>query len=103
MRKSTRDLTEGSVVKNIWHLALPMMVGNLFQNAFNIVDMIFVSKLGASAIAAVTISGVVLGFLFVIIIGIYMGTVALVARFIGAKKKSEAENVAMQSIFLGLL
>jgi len=100
--KKKRVLTEGSVVRNIWYLALPMMIGNVFQNAFNVVDMFFVGKLGTSAIAAVGTSGIILYFLFVLIIGVYMGTVALVARFIGAKKKLEAENVAMQSIFLGL-
>jgi len=64
--------------------------------------MIFVGKLGPSAIAAVGMSGIMTHFLFVIIIGIRTGTVALVARFIGAKRKLEAENVAMQSLFLGL-
>ena len=101
MNQPRRDLTEGSIVRNIWHLALPMMIGNVLQNAFSIVDMIFVGRLGPSAIAAVGMSGVVLGFLFVVIIGIYTGTVALVARFIGAKNPSEAENVAIQSFFLG--
>ena len=101
MNHSRRDLTEGGIVRNIGHLALPMMIGNVLQNAFSIVDMIFVGRLGPSAIAAVGMSGVVLGFLFVVIIGIYTGTVALVARFIGAKNPSEAENVAMQSLFLG--
>ena len=80
MNKPRRDLTEGSIVRNIWHLALPMMIGNVLQNAFNIVDMVFVGRLGPSAIAAVGMSGVVLGFLFVVILGIYIGTVALVAR-----------------------
>lgn len=102
MRKPSRDLTEGSIVRNIWHLALPIMVGSLLQNAFNLVDMIFVGKLGPSAIAAVGMSGIVLGILFVAIFGIYMGTVALVARSIGGKRKSEAENVAVQSLILGL-
>jgi putative MATE family efflux protein len=102
MNKSRRDLTEGSIVRNIWHLALPMMIGNVLENTFSIVDMMFVGRLGPSAIAAVGMSGVVLGFLFVVILGIYMGTVALVARFIGAKNPSEAENVAMQSLFLGV-
>ena len=101
MRKPSRDLTEGSVVRNIWYLSLPMMIGNVLENTFNIVDMIFVGRLGPSAIAAVAVSGVILGFLFVLIFGVYMGTVALVARFVGAKKVSEAENVAMQSLFLG--
>lgn len=102
MNRSSRDLTEGGIIRNIWYLALPMMAGNVLENAFNIVDMIFVGKLGPSAIAAVGMSGVILHILFVIVIGISTGTVALVARFIGAKKASEAEQVAMQSLFLGV-
>jgi len=102
MNKVRRDLTEGSIIRNIWYLALPTIVGNVLQNAFSIVDMKFVGKLGPSAMAAVGMSGIVLGTLFVVIIGIYMGTIALVARSIGAKNQEEAENVAMQSLFLGL-
>ncbi len=116
MSKKQRILTEGSIVRNIWYLALPMMIGNVLQNLFSIVDMKFVGKVSPavevsakileeyrkSAIAAVSMSGIVLGILFVVIIGIYMGTTAMVARFIGAKKQSEAENVAMQSLFLGV-
>jgi putative MATE family efflux protein len=102
MKKSSRDLTEGSIVRNIWYLALPMMIGNLMQDAFTIVDMIFVGRLGPSALAAVGMSGTIQGMLFTVIFGISMGTIAMVARFIGAKKVSEAENVAIQSILLGL-
>ncbi len=102
MKKSRRDLTEGGIARNICYLALPTMIGNVLQNAFNIVDMIFVGRLGPSALAAVGMSGIILHFLFVIILGIYMGSVALVARFIGAKKQLEAEKVAMQSVIMGL-
>jgi putative MATE family efflux protein len=102
MRKPTRDLTEGSILRNIWHISLPIIVGNMLQNTFNIVDMIFVGKLGPAAIAAVGMSGVIMGTLQVAIFGINMGTTAMVARFIGAKEKTRAENVAMQSVILGL-
>ena len=102
MRKPTRDLTEGGILRNIWHISLPIVVGNMLQNTFNIVDMIFVGKLGPAAIAAVGMSGVIMGTLYVAIFGIYMGTTAMVARFIGAKEKTKAENVAMQSVILGL-
>lgn len=102
MRKPTRDLTEGGILRNIWHISLPIMVGSMLQNTFNIVDMIFVGKLGPAAIAAVGMSGVIMGILYVAIFGIYMGTTAMVARFIGAKEKTKAENVAMQSVILGL-
>ena len=84
MRKPTRDLTEGGILRNIWHISLPIVVGNMLQNTFNIVDMIFVGKLGPAAIAAVGMSGVIMGTLYVAIFGIYMGTTAMVARFIGA-------------------
>ncbi|GAI86070.1 unnamed protein product, partial [marine sediment metagenome] len=47
-----RDLTEGNIIRNIWFLALPTVVTSALWDLFNIVDMIFVGKLGPSAIAA---------------------------------------------------
>lgn len=103
IKRSRRELTEGSIVKNVWYLALPMMVGILLQNTFNIVDMIFVGRLGPAAIAAVSMNGILLGVIWTLIMGISLGTVAMVARFIGARRFEEADNVAMQSLFMGIL
>jgi len=100
---ASRDLTEGSITKNIWYLALPMMVGNVLQDLFNIVDMIFVGKLGPAAIAAVSMSGILLMLVMTVAIGISTGTVALVARHFGAKQQEQAENVAIQAVFVGIL
>jgi putative MATE family efflux protein len=80
-----------------------MIVGNLLQDAFNIVDMIFVGKIGPDAIAAVGMSGILLGMTFIVSIGISTGTVAMVSRFIGAQKHGAAENVTMQSLIMGIL
>lgn len=102
MNKVHRDLTEGGIARNIWHLSLPMIASNLLQNMFNIVDMIFVGRLGPSAIAAVGMSGIILNMLFTMILGISIGTVALVSRSIGAKNIAEAEKTSIQSIILGL-
>jgi putative MATE family efflux protein len=99
--KRNRDLTSGNISKNIWVLAWPMIVGNILQTAFNVVDMIFVGKLGAEAIAAVSLSGMILMLIITLIIGIGIGTTALVARFIGAKEYSKANEVALQSILFG--
>ncbi|MCK4234873.1 MATE family efflux transporter, partial [candidate division WOR-3 bacterium] len=49
-----RDLTQGNIIKNIWHLALPTIISSALWDLFNIVDLIFVGKLGPSAIAAVS-------------------------------------------------
>ncbi len=103
VKRSKRELTEGSIAKNVWYLALPMMVGILLQNTFNIVDMIFVGRLGPAAIAAVSMNGILLGVIWTLIMGISLGTVAMVARFIGARRFEEADNVAMQSLFMGIL
>ena len=46
------ELLRGSITRNVWSLAMPMMFGNMLQTAFNIVDMIWVGKLGGAAIAA---------------------------------------------------
>jgi putative MATE family efflux protein len=95
------DLTEGNTAKNIWILASPLMLGNILQTAFNVVDMIWVGRLGPDAIASVAMSGVLLLVIITLIIGICTGTQTLVAKSIGAGKKSDAENVAMQSLIIG--
>jgi putative MATE family efflux protein len=97
------DLTEGSTVKNIWALAFPMMLGNVLQTAFNLVDMIWVGRLGSEAIASVAMSGAVLLVIITLIFGISTGTQSLVSRFTGAKKHLAAENVAMQSLIIGAI
>ncbi len=96
-----RDLTRGSLLKNLWALALPMIVANVLQNAFAIVDMIFVGRLGPTAVAAVAVSGLVLMVAWTLLIGIAISTVAMVSRFFGAKDLDQANGVAGQSLILG--
>ena len=103
MKKDSRDLTEGSIVRNLWYLALPMIAGNLLQDALNIADMIFVGWIGPDAIAAVGMGGILLYMTFTVAIGISTGTVAMVSRFIGEQKHDAAEHVTMQSLLLGIL
>ncbi len=95
------DLTQGSIIRNVWVLACPMMVANILQTAFNVVDMIWVGRLGTEAIAGVAMSGVVLMVIITLVIGVSTGTQSLIARFIGAKNQANAENVAMQSLIIG--
>ncbi len=101
--KNRIDLTQGSLVKNLLHLAVPMILGNLLQNVFNLVDMIFVGRLGAEAIAAVSISGILMMVVWTFLIGISIGTTALVSRFFGAKDYQNTTKAASQSLFLGLI
>lgn len=95
-----RDLTIGSISKNLWILALPMIITNIFESAFNLVDMFWVGKLGPEALAAVSMSGMVLMVVFFLLIGMGMGTIAIIARYIGAKNVEGANNVATQFLIL---
>jgi putative MATE family efflux protein len=98
-----RDLTTISITKGIFILAIPMIISNVLQTAFNVVDMIWVGKLGASALAAVAMSGQIILIVMFLMIGIGVGTTAKVARAVGEKDRPRAENVAMQSLILGFI
>lgn len=101
--RSKRNLTEGSIVRNIWFLSLPTIITNGLWDLFNIVDMIFVGKLGPTAIAAVSICGIMMGIIFTIAVGITTGSIALIARFFGAKDYESAQRVVVQTLILALL
>jgi putative MATE family efflux protein len=99
-----RDLTNGSISGSIWHLALPLVAANILQSAFGIVDMWWVSRIpetGKQSIAAVGISGPAMFVMFTAIIGIVASTTAFVARYVGAGRQRDAEDVAFQSLILG--
>ena len=98
-----RDLTTGSLSKGIWYLALPMIIGYMLQVTFNLVDMFWVGRLGPVALAAVAMSGVVTMILITLIVGVNIGTLALVSRFVGAKDMDSADNAAMQSLIIGFV
>ena len=103
-RSPTRvDLTHGSLAAGLWHLALPTLVTSVLRDLFNIVDMIFVGRLGPEAIAAVSIGGVLMGLIRMVGMGVSVGTVAMIARYVGQKKIPEAQRVLGQSITLNII
>ena len=89
--------------KALWTLALPMMLGMSVQAIYQIVDMIFVGKLGPNAIAALAFNLPLLFFAIGIIFGLGSGVTAIIAKYIGMKNKKKADNAAEHSILLGLL
>lgn len=89
--------------RTILELAWPAIVGNLLQTVVSMVDLAMVGRLGPVAVAAVGLGGQMLWFLNALIVSVTVGTTALVARFIGAQKKKDAEHVLVQSLLLVLL
>lgn len=81
-----KDLTKGNEAKLIFYFALPMLIGNVFQQLYNTVDSIVVGRfIGEKALAAVGASFPIMFLLIALIIGITMGTTILIAQYYGAK------------------
>lgn len=97
------DYTKVSLKKAIFLLAVPMILELVMESTFAVVDIYFVGKLGPSAVATVGLTETYLFLLYSIAMGLSMAVTAIVARRIGEKKKEDAGNSAIQSIFIGLL
>jgi putative MATE family efflux protein len=77
------NLTNGSIVRPILTLSLPTLAGNVLQSTFNIVDLYFIGRVGTEAIAAVSVAGIIMMLIFTGLIGIAIGSTALVSRYSG--------------------
>lgn len=95
-----QDLTQGNIRKQLWSLAWPMMLSMFFHSLYNLVDAFWVAKISASAIAAVSISQIVLFAMVSLAMGISVGTAVLVGQNIGAQKKENAQKVLGQGFLL---
>lgn len=94
------DLTSGNITGNLLKFALPLMVGNILQQFYNLADTLIVGKfLGTEALAAVGSSYTLMTFLTSILIGLCMGSSAFFAMQFG-KKDYDTLN---KGIFLSFL
>jgi len=103
LRGSHQDYTTGSLNRSILLLAIPMVLEMVLESLFAVVDVFWVSRLGADAIATVGLTESVLTLVFAVGMGLGMSTTAMVARRIGEKDTDGAAIAGVQAIFLGLI
>jgi putative MATE family efflux protein len=95
-----RDLTNGNEAKLIVNFAWPMLLGNLFQQLYNVVDSIIVGQfIGKEALAAVGASFFIIFTLISLIIGISTGGTIVISQFFGAKKFPEVKR-AIDTLYI---
>ncbi len=94
------DLTTGKEGKLIFHFALPMLAGNVFQQMYNVVDSIVVGRaIGKEALAAV---GANFPFIFALIsfvVGIAIGSTVIISQYFGAKKMEQVKR-AIDTLYI---
>ena len=93
------DFTKGSISKRLIAFAMPMLIGNLFQQLYNIVDALVVGRfVGGGALAAVGVSMNIAMFFISVLIGLTNGAAIVIAQFYGAKQLDRLKSAMSVSI-----
>jgi putative MATE family efflux protein len=103
VRGSHQDYTTGSLNRAILLLAVPMVLEMVLESLFAVVDVFWVGRLGANAVATVGLTESMLTLVFSVAMGLSLSTTAMVARRIGEKDPEGAAVAGVQAIALGLM
>ena len=98
-----QDFTEGKLSRAILLLSIPAVLEMVMESIFVIVDIYFVSKLGANAVATVGITESMVTIIYAIAIGLGTATTSMVSRRIGEKNHDAASVAAFQAILTGMI
>ena len=102
IRGTHHDYTEGSIGRAVLLLSVPMVLEMVMESVFAVVDVFFVSKLGADAVATVGLTESMLALVYTMAMGLAIGVTATVARRIGERDPEAAARTAVQGIALGI-
>jgi MATE family, multidrug efflux pump len=103
VRGTHGDFTEGPIGRAVILLAVPMVLEMALESVFAVVDVFWVSRLGAASVAVVGLTESMLALIYALAIGLAMAATAMVARRIGERDRERAARTAVQAIALGLL
>jgi len=102
LRGSHQDFTTGNLNRAILLLAIPMVMEMVLESLFAVVDVFWVGRLGADAVATVGLTESLLSLVMAIGFGLSLSTTAMVARRIGEKDPAGAAVAGVQAIAIGL-
>lgn len=101
---SEKTLLEGNIKKELIHLAVPLLFGNILQQLYNTVDALIVGQfLGTDAFAAVGISGTIMNLFIFVLHGFCIGLSIVFAQLYGAGNQEAFRREVFVSISLGSL
>jgi len=91
-------LLEGSISRSLFLLAVPIMGANILQVAYQLVDAFWVGRLGASAVAAVSVTMPIMFVLVAAGMGFAIAGMTLIAQYTGARDHDMVDHVAAQTL-----
>ncbi len=97
------DLTKAPLSRAVILLAIPMVLEMVMESVFAVVDIFFVSRLGADHVAAVALTESLMTMVYTVGIGLGIGATAMVARRIGEGDPEAASHTGAQAFLLGLI
>src|SRR5687767_1440455 len=103
VRGSERDYTVGPVGPSLVMLSVPMVLEMAMESLFAVVDVFYVSRVSADAVATVGVTESMLTIVYTVALGLGIGAMAVVARRVGEKDEEGAAQAAVQAIALGLI
>lgn len=99
-----KDLTEGNPLKLILSLAIPMLIGNIFQQIYSITDTIIVGRyLGEEALAGVGSTGTLTSVLICFLFGLGTGASLIIAQAFGQKAYIQLKKTIVALIYTGII
>lgn len=100
-KKAVYSMTEGSPAKLLLRFTIPMLIGNLFQQFYNMVDSIVVGRfVGSNALAAVGATGSLNFLFFAMSFGIAAGVGVVVSQYFGAERMDMVEKSIINGMYL---
>src|SRR3972149_2959883 len=95
--------TQGSILKNVWNLSWPIVSSYFLQTLVSLVDIKMVGALGQENIAAIGLANSAIFVVLMVMMGMTVGSTALVARYAGEKSKEKVQLVTQNSFLLSLI
>lgn len=96
-------LLQGPILKSLITLAAPIMLMNIIQSAYTLIDAFWVGRLGGAAVAAVSVSFPIIFLCIALGTGFSMAGSTLIAQYFGARKTDMVDHVAAQSLLMSVI
>jgi len=95
-----RDYTSGSLMVNIWNLSWPIVISVALSSLPNLLDGVWIGRLGAQALAAVGIGMALRITMISPLMALSTASGAVIARYVGAKDQERANRAILQAVIL---